>query len=298
MKLIVVIYNKLVSIKNKIIYNISPVALSKNLYKKNFNKKLNLKNPNTFNEKIMWLKLYYCKDNKLVKKCIDKYRVREYINEKGLDNILVKLYGVYNNPKEINYEELPESFVLKSTSGSGNNIIIEDKKKIDVFKINKKLKRWKKEKYEEKFAETQYKGIDRNIICEEYLGKNIIDYKFFCFNGEPKFLYVSSGLGKKEDLYMEYLDMNFKSLGINRDGYKNFDNLIKPVNFNKMVEYAKILSKDFPFVRVDMYNINNNIYFSELTFVPTGGLMKINPNKYDDIWGEYLDLNNIKKEIK
>ena len=288
-------YYFILNLERKILYYISPVLLTKVLYKKAFNKKLNIKSPQTFNEKIQWLKLYYYNDNKLVKNCIDKYEVRKYVKSKGLENILVKLLGVYDSENDINYESLPKKFVLKSTSGSGNNIIVDDKTSISKEKIIKTLKKWKKDKYEVHYAELQYKGIPKRIICEEYLDSKIIDYKFFCFHGKPKFLYVSSGLGKHENLKMDYLDMDFKSLGISREGYSNNLEIEKPKNFKEMIEIAKKLSIDFPFVRVDLYNLNGKIYFSELTFIPTGGLMKINPKKFDKIWGTYLDLSKIKK---
>ena len=287
------IYNIIISQRNKIIYKISPVLLSKILFKETFKESLNLKNPKTFNEKIMWLKLYYYRNNKKVKDCIDKYKVREYIEKKELKEILVKLYGVYNDSNEIDFEKLPKSFVLKSTSGSGNNLIIENKDEININEVKMTIDKWKKEEYEKKYGEVQYEGIEKRIICEEYLGDNITDYKFFCFNGEPRFLYISTGLGKKENLCMEYLDMKFNSLNIKRKGYNNFTNLQKPSNFEILVDYSKKLSKDFPFVRVDLYDIDNKIYFSELTFVPTAGLMRINPEKYDLIWGEYLDINKL-----
>lgn len=292
-KLIMKIYYSIISIKWKIYYFISPTLLTKKLYKQNFKRNLDLKNPKTFNEKIMWLKLNYYKDDAKIKQCIDKYNVRNYILEKNLSDILNELYGVYNDPDDINFDMLPDRFVLKCNNGSGFNLIVKNKNELDIENTKQIMKKWLKSNYEIKYAEIQYKGIKKLIICEKYLEDDITDYKFFCFHGKPKFLYVSSGLGEKKCVKMQYYDLNLNSLNVKREGYISDTNpkLKKPKNFSKMIEIATRLSEDFPFVRVDLYNIDGKVYFSELTFVPTGGLMKIEPEKYDYIWGTYLNLN-------
>ena len=287
------IHANLSKINMKVLTIISLKIASKHLYKKNFKRKLDLKNPKTFNEKIMWLKLNTYNNNPIITQCVDKYRVREYIENKGYKNILNDLIGVYDNANQITWKDLPEKFVLKCNFGCGYNIICKNKKDIDEGTTKKILNKWMKENYTLKYAEIQYKDVKKKIICEKFLEDDIIDYKFFCFNGIPQFLYVSSGLGEKNENChkMCYYDCNWNKLNIARAGYqlpdKDFD---KPKMFDEMMKISKDLSKDFPFVRVDLFNINDKIYFSELTFIPTGGVMKITPEEKDLEWGNLLKI--------
>lgn len=277
----------------KILTIISPTIASKHLYRKNFKRKLDLKNPRTFNEKIMWLKLNTYYNNSVITNCVDKYRVREYIEKAGHANILNTLIGVYDNAEEIEWDNLPKQFVLKCNFGCGYNIICKDKDSLDEKTTKKTLNGWMKKNYTLEYAEVQYKFIKKKIICEVFLEDNIIDYKFFCFNGKPQFLYVSSGLGEKDESRhkMCYYDCNWNKLNIVRAGYElpeiDFE---KPKNFDEMLKISRDLSKEFPFVRVDLFNVKDKIYFSELTFVPTGGVMKIKPEAKDFEWGELLKI--------
>lgn len=150
-----------------------------------------------------------------------------------------------------------------------------------------------KEDYTLKYAEVQYKYVKKKIICEKLLDNDIIDYKFFCFDGKPKFLYVSKGLNDKNEKKPEmcYYDCNWNKLNVIREGYVNpKEEFKKPKMLNKMLEISKDLSKDFPFVRVDLFNVNEKIYFSELTFIPTGGVMKVEPEEKDLEWGKLLKI--------
>lgn len=269
-----------------------PKTSTKYLYKKVFNRKLNLKQPKTFNEKIMWLKLNTYYKNSIINKCSDKVRVRDYIKEKVGENILVPIIGIYNDETEIEWTKLPNQFVLKINTGSGYNIICKDKRNLDENETKKTLKKWMNEEYYLKYGDYQYKGIKKQILCEKFLSENIRDYKFFCFHGKPKFFYISEGLGEHKNPKMGYYDFEGNDLKIKREGYDMLtkENIKLPYNFNNMIEISKKLSEDFPFVRVDLYNVDGKIYFSELTFIPTGGFMKINPEKYDRIWGDMLKI--------
>lgn len=253
---------------------------------------LNLKNPKTFSEKIQWIKVNV-RDSKMTK-CADKIRVREYIKEKIGDGYLPKVYEVWENEDEISFENLPEKFVLKSNHGSGQVIIVKNKQQFDEKKAKEILGKWLKENYYYKTGEWVYKDIKPLVYAEELLDEDIVDYKFFCFNGEPKFLYVSSGFGgEHDDVEMIYMDMKWNPLEMQREDYKVMSNIPnKPEAFEKMIEVSKILSTEFNFVRVDLYYLQKKgIIFSELTFYPNGGFSKYRPIKWEYKMGEWLNLN-------
>lgn len=290
-KMLKSIYLKFRERRMMILCKISPVLATNALYKRIFKHPPDLKHPKTFNEKILWLKLNTYKDNELITQCVDKYRVREYIENCGYGNILDKLIGVYNRPEDIEWSNLPKQFVLKLNTGSGYNIVCKNKDNLDENKAKKKLKKWMKEDYSLKYADIQYKNVRPKIICEEYLADDIVDYKFFCFNGVPEFLYISKGLGDKDYLQMAFYTCDWKEIDIERYGYHRLkEKIVKPQNYDEMLEISKRLSKDFPFVRVDLYNINGKIYFSELTFVPTAGVMKVTPEEKLIEWGNLLKI--------
>ena len=266
-------------------------------YKIKTGRKLDLKNPKRFTEKLQWYKLYY--RDPLMKKCADKYEVRDYVKSKGLENILNELYGVYDKPEEIDFDKLPNKFVLKTTDGSGgNNIIVcEDKQKMNIKKTIKQIKEWQKNNIKKPAGrEWCYEGLKSRIICEKVLPRDnrndLPDYKFFCFNGKVEFLYVMIDYtDNHSNGKMGFYDRNFKKLPFNRNDFKKIDfNIKKPINFEKMINYAEILSKDFPHVRVDFYNINGNIVFGELTFYNTSGYVSFTPDEYDYKIGEKMHL--------
>lgn len=249
---------------------------------------LDWSNPQDINAKINWLKVKKYYNNELVTKCIDKYLIRDYLKEKGLECICPKLYGVYDNAKEIDWNSLPSQFAAKCNHACGTNIIVDDKSKLNFDWATNQLNKWLKMDYW-RTGEIQYKYIKKKIIIEEYLGdKDTLKvYKFFCFNGNPKVMYVSS----EEAKYIDYYDINFNKLPYYLKDHEHFPNEIKkPENYDKMIEISKKLSEDFPFVRVDLYDANGKIYISELTFVPTGGYMKIEPKEALVEWGNWLKL--------
>lgn len=258
-------------------------------------KKVDLKNPKTFNEKIQWLKLHDYPNNDLVIQGADKYRVRKYVEEKGLKNILVPMIADWDNPEKINWEELPDKFVLKCNHGCAYNILCADKSSFDKEDAVKKMKKWMKEDFGAFNIETHYSKIVPHITCEEYLGECIIDYKFFCFNGEPKYIYVSSDLVHDRQAQIGFFYLDGTKMPLIRDDYAQMDIEELPPFFENMKKDAELLCEDFPFVRVDFFVANNTYYFAELTFTPSGGMMPFNPDKYDLEWGENMDISKIQE---
>ena len=276
----------------------SPEFVSKLYFYILLKKRLNLQNPTTFNEKLQWLKLYYCPKDPLVISCSDKWAVREYIEKKGYGMYLNELYFTWNDAYEIEWEKLPKQFVLKCNHGCGYNIVCDDKSKLSVEYAIKKINRWMGEDFGKFNAEPHYDKISKKIICEKYLGGDIIDYKFFCFNGKPQFMYIAQGFGKGNNERITFFDMNGNKAPYRRKDYNIMDDAVLPVRFEEMSTLSKELSADFPFVRVDLFEVNGKIYFSELTFTPCGGLMEIEPLQYDSLWGSYIDIGQTNNFLK
>lgn len=265
----------------------------KNYFKYSCGYDLNLSDPKGFNEKIQWIKVYH--HDPLMTQCADKYRVRSYIKEKirgGTNLELTKIYGTWEDPEKIPFDTLPDQFVLKSNHASGQVIIIKDKKQLNRKEAVAKMKQWLKENFYYATGEWVYKDIKPLIICEELLDDDIKDYKFYCFNGEPKFLYVSEGLAKSHDqARMNYLTLDWKKTPFQRKDYIQFENLPhKPVDLDNMIQVAKDLSQPFPFVRVDLYSIKGKTIFSELTFYPNAGFQSFYPMEWEYKIGEWLKL--------
>ena len=232
-----------------------PISYSKFLYRIRQGKRLNLKQPSSFNEKLMWLKINDYYDNELVWRCSDKIQVREYAKEKGIKvENLSKIYGIYTDAEQIDYEKLPNKFALKCSHGCGFNIICNDKNKINKRATNSQLNKWIKIKFGFSSAENHYTHIKPHIFSEEYIDSNVglpYDYKLYCFFGEPKVVLVCSSREKK--LRLNFYDLQWNELPYGKEEYRNISKIYKPKKLNEMIEYAKVLSKDFPFVRVDFY---------------------------------------------
>ncbi len=262
-------------------------------YRMKFRKKLNLNEPKTFNEKIQWLKLN--NKNIVYNKMVDKYEVREYIKDKIGEEYLIPLLGAYEKVEDIDFETLPNQFVIKCTHDSGGLVICRDKTQLDIKSVKKKINKSLRRNYYYYSREWPYKDVKPRIIIEKYMedkkSKELLDYKFFCFNGQPMFIYISEGLENHKTAKISFLDMNFKKEKFKRTDYREFESLpSKPVNFEKMKEISKKLSKGHPFLRVDLYEINNKIYFGELTFSPCGGYIPIDPIEYDEKIGKMLKI--------
>lgn len=253
--------------------------------------KLDLKNPQTFNEKLQWLKLY----NKDIKysMMVDKYLVRQYVADVIGDQYLIPLIGAYDNANQIDFSSLPNKFVLKANHGSGWNVVCLDKEKLNWGEEKAKLNRWLKSSYFKKDREYPYKNIIPKIVCEEFIKTDgdaqPNDYKIFCFDGEPKFFFIASDRGV--DTKFDFFDMDWKRYPV-RQFYPNSNyEFVRPQKWDEMVECAKKLSNGFPHVRVDFYvDSKNNIYFGELTFCHFGGVTKFEPEEFDDYFGGFINL--------
>lgn len=286
--------------RNKII-KISDKTYLALLGKIRLGKKINIDNPKTFSEKIQWLKLY--DRNPEYTKMVDKYEAKKYVASIIGEEYIIPTLGVYNNFKEIDFDKLPNQFVIKCTHDSGGNIICKDKSKLDFKEARKKIEKCLKKDYYNYNKEWPYKNVRPRLIIEKYMASKeypeLIDYKFFCFNGEPKFLYVSEGLSNHATAKISFTDMKYNLMDFHRKDYKPFKELPpKPKNFEKMKEFSEILSDKIPFVRVDFYEIKEKIYFGELTFFPCSGYIPFEPQKYDSILGDMIELPKKKREEK
>ncbi|MFB9861021.1 ATP-grasp fold amidoligase family protein [Salinicoccus siamensis] len=266
-------------------------------YKIATGRKLDLINPRRFTEKLQWYKLYY-RDSRMTKSA-DKYQVREYIVSKGYKEILVPLYGVYEKVEEIDFDTFPNSFVLKTTNGSQTNIICEDKSKLDLDSVKKTLNSWLFKRTSKAGREWPYYNIMPRIICEEYLPKddngNMVDYKFVCFEGKVAYVFVNTDRSFDGGLRFGIYNEKFEKLPYGRKGLKKTtDSIIKPINYEKMIEIAEALSKDFPHVRIDLYNIEGKIYFGEMTFFHGSGYVEFEPDEFDYILGEKFKVPLLK----
>jgi TupA-like ATPgrasp len=261
-------------------------------------RKLNLKSPKRYTEKLQWYKLYY--RDPLMTKCADKFSVREYVKSKGLSEILNPLYGVYEDEKDIDFDELPNSFAIKHTNGSGANVFIEDKNKLDTNDLKETLRGWMTKRKVNYGREWCYYNVKPRIIVEKLLDRDenndLPDYKFFCFNGKVKYLYTMIDyVDNHEEGRCSFFTPDFKKLPYRRSEYKEINKeLRKPQQFEKMIEIAENLSKDFPHARVDLYNIKGQIIFGELTFYNASGYTVFTPDEFDFILGKEFNLPNEK----
>jgi hypothetical protein len=256
-------------------------------------RKLNLKNPVRFTEKLQWYKLNY--RNPLMTKCSDKFEVRDFVKSKGYPEILVPLFGVYDSPEDIKFDKLPEKFVLKTTNGSHTNIICEDKSKLNIAETKKILIKWLNAWESKVGREWSYFNIKPRIICEKFIEKDknndLVDYKFFCFHGNPFYCYVIKERFSDSGLKLGIYDINFNKLPYKRADIKGYESPVeKPKGFNIMIQIAKKLSEDFPHVRVDLYNVDGKIFFGELTFYDGSGYQGFEPDDFDFILGEEFKL--------
>jgi hypothetical protein len=262
----------------------------KTTYKKRFFREINLKNPQTYTEKLQWLKLFYRDVNMPI--CSDKYAVRKYLSDKGYGYLLNDIIGVYDNANKIDYDLLPNKFVAKAIHGSGWNLICDNKEELDWTAWKRIMNSWLKLNLYVFGREWNYKDIPRQIIVEKFIEHEPLnDYKFMCFNGEPKFIQINNDFEGKH--YVDFYDMNWNKADFTYLGYTlSKRNLDKPTKFDEMVKLAKELSKPFPYVRVDFYNLEDEIIFGEMTFFPGGGMLPLAPSKngFDEKLGAWLNL--------
>ena len=254
-------------------------------------KKLNLKNPRTYNEKLQWLKLYNRKDEYTM--MADKYAVREYVEKNIGEEYLIPLIGVWDSVEEIDFDALPHQFALKCNHTSGDGVIIcKDKSALDIEKTKKDLKKAMKTDFSLQNREWPYKNIKRKIIAEKYMvdesGTQLKDYKFFCFNGEVKAMFVATDRGV--DTRFDFYDSEFNHLDI-LNGHENAVKPIsKPEGFDEMLTLAEKLSAGLPHIRVDFYDINGKVYFGEVTFYHWSGFTPFEPEDWDYTFGSWIEL--------
>ena len=267
--------------------------ISKAKYLKKNGIKLNLDNPTEFNEKIQWLKFnFYTEKYGCL---VDKYEVREHVAKVIGNKYLNGFIALYDSVEEIDLSKLPNQFALKGTHGSGYNIFVEDKSKLNWNKAKKQLQNFLNKDYSKVNGEAIYRSIKPRILVEEYLtqseGGYIIDYKFFCFNGEAKYVWLKTFHdGKYRNCYYD-LKWNKIKDDLNESNFLDVE-MEKPENFYEMIEVSNKLSKDLIFVRVDLYSIKNKIYFGELTFFPGAGITPINNEKLNKEFGDLIQLPN------
>lgn len=260
------------------------------MYEDRIGKKLNLANPKTYNEKLQWLKLYDRRAEYI--SMVDKFEVRKYISKVIGEDYLIPMIGIYNSFDEIDFEKLPNQFVLKCTHDSGGLIICKDKNNLDKEWARERITKSLKRNFYYHGREWPYKNIRPRIICEKYMvdesNIELKDYKFFCFNGIPKAMFIATDRGI--DTRFDFYDMEFNHLPFMQH-YKNSNKkIVKPKGFEQMLELAQKLAQDIPHVRVDFYDIDGKIYFGELTFYHFSGLEKFEPDTYDEKFGEWIEL--------
>lgn len=252
------------------------------------NKILHLSDPKLFSEKMNWLKLY--DRNNLYTVLADKYAVKEYVSNIIGEQYIVPNYGVYNSFDEIDLTELPDQFVIKTTHDSSGAYIVTSKDNINIGELSIKYNRLLNENYYYRYREWPYKNIKPRIIIDQYLKSNdsskLLDYKFWCINGTPIYMYCTI---KGGDIYENFYDMDFNPVNISHGFRRRIPELPKPVNFSLMKEFAAKLSNNIPFVRVDFFEVNEQLYFGEFTFYDWGGMNLLNDN-WEKRIGELIKL--------
>lgn len=257
--------------------------------------KLDLNNPKTFNEKLQWLKLYNRKPEYTT--MVDKYAVKDYVaNIIGKEHIIPTL-GVWNSVDEIDWNALPNQFVLKTTHGGGGGgvVICKNKAMLDKEKAKKRLQKSLDGDIYLNYREWPYKDVPKRIIAEQFMsnnGKDLEDYKIHCFNGEPKFILVCSNRYGAGAMVDDFYSPDWELMDVRRPGHPKSEKASKaPEQLEQMLELSRILSKNIPFLRTDFYVIDNKIYFGELTFFPASGMSKFEPQDWDYKFGNYINLN-------
>jgi len=285
-------YRFIVLSPKKMYDHLSDEEYIKRKYHAALGKDLNLENPTTFNEKLQWLKIHNQKDEYTI--MVDKYKVREYIAEKIGEQYLIPLLGVWDKSSDIDFENLPDEFVLKCNHNSGLGMCIcKDKSKLSIEEVKAELEKGLQQDYYLTCREWPYKNVERKIVCEAFMhddtSKELKDYKVFNFNGQPKVILVCQD--RFTNMTEDFFDEHWNHLDIARVAHPNATKEIeKPEKLEEILELSRILSKDIPFLRTDFYIINDQIYFGELTFYPAGGFEPFVPEKVDDLLGSWIQL--------
>lgn len=267
------------------------------LYRLRFGYWMDFSHPKTYNEKLQWQKIYDRRPEYI--KMVDKYEAKNYVANIIGEEYIIPTLGVWDNPEEIDWDALPMQFVLKCTHDSGGLVICKDKSKLDIKSAKRKLHRSLNTNYYNVCKEWPYKQVPRRIIAETYMEdsitKELRDYKFFCFNGVPKALFIATDRQNREEPYFDFFDMDFNHLDI-RHGHPNAPCLPeKPQQFELMKQIAEKLSNGYPQLRVDLYEVNGKVYFGELTLFHHTGIVRFDPPKWDDVFGSWIDLSLVKR---
>ena len=263
------------------------------LFRAKCGKKLNLKKPETYNEKLQWLKLYDRRAE--YTQMVDKYEAKLYVEERVGKEYIIPTLGIWDRFEDIDFDSLPEQFVLKCTHDSGGLVICRDKDKLDKEMAKKKINSSLARNYYQFGREWAYKNVKPRIIAEAYMEdeetKELRDYKFFCFNGEVKALFIATERASTtEETKFDFFDENFNHLPFTNGHPNALEAPKKPINFEKMKELAARLSTGIPHLRVDLYEVNGKIYFGELTFSHWGGMMPFEPEEWDYKFGSWIQL--------
>lgn len=261
-------------------------------FKRAFGRYLNLQTPHSFNEKIHWLNLYDRKPD--YTSLADKLRVRDYVSARIGTEYLIELLRVYDNAEDINFEALPDKFVLRTTHSSGWNIICPCKKNLDITETLKKLRYWCSNSYYKTSREWVYRDISPRIVCEKYVeteNNNLMDYKFFCFHGEPQFIQVDVNRFTYHTRLFYNPMWEKQPFGLQFPLYTG--EIPVPSHLEKMLEIATVLADNAPFRRIDLYAQNEKVFFGEITFFPESGLGRFFPSAYDYVLGDLLNLSTL-----
>ena len=269
------------------------------MYFYHMKKRLNFENVTTFNEKLQWLKLHDRKE--IYTTMVDKYEVKKYVADLIGGEYVVPTYGIYESYNEIDFDVLPNQFVLKVThyGGSRGVFIIKDKNTINYSNIENEIEKLLKENLYNYSREWPYKNVKPRIIIEKYMKnedeEELKDYKLFCFNGKPKIILVCSERFSSSNMCETGFDEDWNLMDIIEGNHRVDKNIKPPKSFKKMKYLASQLSKNIPFVRIDFYEVNSKIYFGEMTFFPASGFEKFEPKEWDKKLGEMIDLEKIKE---
>ena len=267
-------------------------------YKVMLGKKLNLDNPKTYNEKLQWLKLHDRKDD--YTKLVDKYEVKDYISKKIGEEYIIPTLEVYDKFDEINFNELPDQFVIKCTHDSGGLVICKDKAKLDKEAARRKINKCLKRNFYCRGREWPYKNVKPRIIVEKYMegfdGDDLVDYKFFCFNGKPDVILACSERFSGGGLKETWFDANWNLLPIIEGGHGIDAKVRRPKELEKMKNLAAKIAKGKAFVRVDFYEVEGKVYFGEITFFPCSGYERFDPEDWDRKLGDKIDLSIVEVE--
>ncbi len=272
--------------------NLSPERFLKQMYRIQMGRELNLENPVNYTEKLQWLKLYDHRPEYTT--MVDKYAAKQYVAERIGEQYVIPMLGVWENAKDIDFETLPEQFVLKTTHDSGALVICKDKSKLDIKAARKQLDHFMKRRYYDCNREWPYKNVKPRIIAEKYMEdstyKELRDYKFFTFGGEPKVLYIAQGRGRGEPTVADFFDMDFNHLPFTIDHDMADVPPTKPQGFELMKQLAAKLSQGTPQLRVDFYEVDGQVYFGEMTFFHCSGFDGFHPEEWDKIFGDWVTL--------